>query len=282
MVRQEIELILGNAKCNMTMNDRSSLPSSSYSHVHPSFELFFVWKGEVQIKTEDGTYNIGEKQAALIAPACYHQTFTVSDTEKFNLHFSLVRTRRSGSEDVYAKLAKAFSGIGVYHITDAGDIGDKIAVLREIRTKECFCREERLRAELTKLILSLYDIMTMHSDIRCTTDIKAASGMQYRYEIDTLLAQNFAGDIDLDFLSKSLYLSPKRVSVLIKSLYGKSFREVRTEMRIQVAKQLLKESELTVNQIAQNVGYSSTRGFLMAFEAHTGCTPTEYRNKNGK
>ncbi len=279
MINQEIELILGNAKCNMIMNDNSLLPSMAHSHVHPSFELFFVWKGEVQIKTEDGTYNIGEKQAALIAPACYHQTFTVSDTEKFNLHFSLVRTRRSSGEDVYARLAKAFSGIGVCHIPDAANIGDKIAVLREIRTKECFCRDERLRAELTKLILSLYDIMTMHNDIRCTEDIKATGGMQYRYEIDTLLAQNFARDIDLEFLSKALYLSPKRVSVLIKSLYGKSFREVRTEMRIQVAKQLLRESELTVSQIAEKVGYSSVRGFFMAFDSLVGCTPTEYRNK---
>ncbi len=266
----------------MIMNDNSLLPSMAHSHVHPSFELFFVWKGEVQIKTEDGTYNIGEKQAALIAPACYHQTFTVSDTEKFNLHFSLVRTRRSGSEDVYAELAKAFSGIGVYHIPNAGDIGDKIAVLREIRTKECFCREERLRAELTKLILSLYDLMVMDSDRRQSADIKVSGGVQYRYEIDTLLAQNFAKDIDLDFLANSLYLSPKRVSVLIKSLYGKSFREVRTEMRIQVAKQLLKESKLTVSQIAEKVGYSTPRGFFMAFESLNGCTPTQYRNKNGK
>lgn len=277
MVQQEIEILLGNAKCNMIMNDRSSLPSLSSSHVHPSFELFFVWSGKVQIKTEDGTYNIGEKQAALISPACYHQTFTVSDTEKFNLHFSLVKTRHSGSEDVYGALARAFYGVGIYHIKDAVRIGDKIAALREIRTKECFCREERLKAELTKLILSLYDIMSVHSAVDGDVNIRSESSVGYRYEIDTLLAQNYAKDIDLDFLSKSLYLSPKRVSVLIKSLYGKSFREVRTEMRIQVAKQLLKETSLTVNEISQRIGYGSVRGFLTAFEALTGHTPSQYR-----
>lgn len=271
-------LLLGNAKCNMIMNEHSSLPTSSYSHMHPSFELFYVWKGEVQIKTDDRIYNIGEKQAALIEPSCYHQTFTLPDTEKFNVHFSLFRTRHIENKDVYRELSMAFSGVGIYHIKDASDIGDKIAFLRDIRTRECFCREERLKAELTKLILSLYDIMLPRINQDDKVNFRSECGLNYRYEIDSILARNYAKDIDLNFISKELYLSPKRVSVLIKTLYGKNFREVRTEMRIQVAKQLLKESELTVSQVAIKVGYSSQRGFLMAFERMTGYTPSEYRN----
>lgn len=278
MNHQEIELLLGNAKCNMIMSEHSSLPSSSRFHVHPSFELFFVWKGEVQIKTENGTYNIGERQAALIAPTCYHQTFTAYGTEKFDVRFSLLRTKHNGSEDVHGALTRAFSGIEVYPVSDAKEIGDEMATLRGICTKECFCREERLRAELTKLVLSLYDIMCLQTNETHKTNILSESVINYRNEVDILINKNYAKDIDLEFLSKALYLSPKRVSVLIKSLYGKSFREVRTEMRIHVAKQLLKESELPVSQIAAEVGYSTLRGFLIAFERMAGCTPSEYRN----
>ena len=101
--------------------------------------------------------------------------------------------------------------------------------------------------------------------------------MRYRYEIDSLLAQNYNSDIDLDFLAGKLFLSSKRVAVLIRSLYGKNFSQVKTEMRIQVAKQLLKETYLTVAAIGEKVGYNSTRGFLNAFSKLTGNTPSEYR-----
>ena len=52
-------------------------------------------------------------------------------------------------------------------------------------------------------------------------------------------------------------------------------------MKIQVAKQLLKESDLTVGEIASRVGYDSVRGFLTAFMQETGKTPTQYRQEYG-
>ena len=117
---------------------------------------------------------------------------------------------------------------------------------------------------------------------RCSEPQNTKNGNHYRYEIDTILAQYYNMDIDLVFLSEALHLSEKRVSVIIKSLYGKNFRDVRTEMRIQVAKQLLEQSNLSVSEIAKNVGFNSTRGFLSAFSKFTHLTPSEYKKQISK
>jgi len=281
MIQQEIELVLGNARFKLTIDDHSAIPSkTSRTHAHTNYELFFVCSGEVQIKTEEKDYTLCKNQALLIAPTFYHQTITSPGTEKVSVYLSFIQTKKRHSKiDVFSEFARTFSNVTFHPLVRASKIGEKLVLLHKIGQTECFCKTERLEALLTELILSIYDSLARQKHTVSLAASPAKAGMHYRYEIDALLSQNYTKDIDLTFLSKALYLSPKRVSELIKSLYGKSFRQVKAEMRIQVAKQLLKESDLTVAQIAARVGYKSLRGFLTAFEALTHISPTQYREK---
>lgn len=277
---QEIELVLGNARCKLMLDDGAEKPSSSPPHVHTNFELFYVWKGEVEIRTETQNYKIREKQAVLIAPACYHHSFTSPGSEQFSVYFSFVRTgKHIDCEDICSRLESVFSGVSVTVVGKAEELGARMDALRRQHTQEMFCKRERLQAELTGLLLALYDILSEQTQPHPDAVAKKKVGMQYRYEIDALLAKNYARDIDLSFLARALYLSPKRVAVLIQSLYGKSFRQVKVEMKLQVAKQMLTETDLTVAQIAEKIGYRSTRGFLSAFVQMTGMTPSKYRDR---
>jgi len=218
----------------------------------------------------------------LVAPACYHQTFTCDDSEKINLYFSFARTgKHFVGEDLHKKFERVFSKNTIIQIADAEEFGKRIRMFKTCLESDCVGKSERLRAELTGLVFSLYDLLASETDDNDELHTEPKVGVQYRYEIDRLLSQNYARKIDLEFLSDKLCLSPKRVAVLIKLLYGKSVRRVRTEMKIQVAKQLLKESDLTVGEIASRVGYDSVRGFLTAFMQETGKTPTQYRQEYG-
>jgi AraC-like DNA-binding protein len=46
--------------------------------------------------------------------------------------------------------------------------------------------------------------------------------------------------------------------------------------RMKVAKELLREGELAVSQVAERVGYSSTSTFSVAFSRHVGPPPSQY------
>ena len=274
MGKQQTELNIENMRCVLTMDDSAVLPSRSFSHMHTSYELFFVWEGEVEIITEDKTYKIVSGQSALIPPSLYHSTFTKEKTEKFNLFFSFEKNGRRRCEDVYSEFLRVFTHKSIKKIKkDSIDV----SLLREIQKNNCFCRDERVRAELIRLLFALYDTLCKNKR-QLPTHSQNDPNTQYRYEIERILAKNYNNNVPLAELAESLYLSPKRLAVIIKSLYGKSFRQLKAEMRIQFAKQLLRESGDTVAKIAQAVGYSSTRGFLLAFFDQTGLTPTEYRN----
>ena len=49
------------------------------------------------------------------------------------------------------------------------------------------------------------------------------------------------------------------------------------------AQKLLKETDLTIGEIGERVGYTTPRGFFLAFQKYSGSTPGEYRkNKTEK
>lgn len=78
-----------------------------------------------------------------------------------------------------------------------------------------------------------------------------------------------------------LKLSESRISVIFKKETGKTLIQYLTELRIENAKKLLKNTELKVYEIAEAVGYSNSQYLSNLFYKEVGCFPLEYR-KNGK
>lgn len=279
MKRYEAEITLANTRFKFITDDNYSKPPLSSSHAHPNYELFYVSAGVLEIHTENDIFTVSKGELAIIPPALYHRTISKQAKTQSGIFFSFVKRSGKGLYDVFSQFNKAFCAKNVKIVDGAGSIGNSVLRLCPVMQSESFCKQERICALCTALILDIYDRLIEDAQAQQDTHTDSSVGMRYRYEIDELLAKNYANDIDLEFLAARLYLSPKRVAVLIRSLYGKSFSSVKTEMRIQVAKQLLRETDLTVAAIGEKVGYNSTRGFLSAFSKFTGKTPSEYRKQ---
>lgn len=58
---------------------------------------------------------------------------------------------------------------------------------------------------------------------------------------------------------------------------GHSFSDLLDQVRVQVASELLKNTEASVSEVAQQVGYTSQPNFCRAFKRWTGMTPGEFR-----
>ena len=62
-----------------------------------------------------------------------------------------------------------------------------------------------------------------------------------------------------------------------KEVTGTTFTRYRIHLRLTKAAQLLKESELSVGEVAQSVGFSDQSYFDRRFRERFGCTPRDYR-----
>ncbi|WP_409340281.1 helix-turn-helix domain-containing protein [Paenibacillus sp. MBLB4367] len=59
--------------------------------------------------------------------------------------------------------------------------------------------------------------------------------------------------------------------------YQTTFKQKLLDTRIEVAKNLLATTELSVQEILERVGYSLHRSFVHVFKQKTGFAPVEYR-----
>ena len=86
-------------------------------------------------------------------------------------------------------------------------------------------------------------------------------------------------DLSLEDISKNTFLTPAYICVIFKDYTGKTVNKYINEYRIIQAKELLKDSNIKMNDIALKVGYKDGNYFAKIFKKETGYTPSEYRRK---
>lgn len=83
--------------------------------------------------------------------------------------------------------------------------------------------------------------------------------------------------INLNSMARIFNYSPSHLSGLIKSHYGKSFKEILTDIKMAKATELLQKTDYSVTKIAETAGYTDKCYFLRRFKSVYGQTPSEYR-----
>lgn len=83
--------------------------------------------------------------------------------------------------------------------------------------------------------------------------------------------------LTVEQIAQEVYLSPSRLSHIIKDEMGMTLIDYLSRKRVEKAKALLGNEEVPIAQIAQEVGFSDQSYFTKVFKKIEGCTPRVYR-----
>lgn len=83
----------------------------------------------------------------------------------------------------------------------------------------------------------------------------------------------------IEELSRQYLINPTTLKNAFKSVYGTSLASHIKEHRMKKAAKMLRESDMSIAEIAQAVGYDSQSKFTTAFKAYFKILPREYRKK---
>ncbi len=85
--------------------------------------------------------------------------------------------------------------------------------------------------------------------------------------------------VTLEKLAEHFHYTVPYVSKLVRSATGLTFTEILREIKFDVCRSLLLNSDLKINKIAEVAGFQNTDHFNRVFKKHMGITPTEFKKK---
>lgn len=127
-----------------------------------------------------------------------------------------------------------------------------------------------------------YRMLLGFTDSACTQSL-ADDPLYLRYVEPVIkeIESHYDTELTAQELSRMVYVTPQYLSRLFKRFLGYSVYEYLTSCRINRARELLlTHSNLSVQQIAHQVGFSDASHFTAMFKKTTGMTPLEFRKAN--
>ena len=129
--------------------------------------------------------------------------------------------------------------------------------------------KEKLKSLHSKLINSINNNPSENSKPNTINNIQCIlTYIDLNYKDSDLTLQLIADKFDFSYSNFSHYF---------KKEVNETFSSYLEKLRLKEAKSLLSESQLPINEIALNVGYSSPNSFTRAFKKHESLSPKQYR-----
>ena len=107
--------------------------------------------------------------------------------------------------------------------------------------------------------------------------VQTITQSSYVIEAIKYIQFNYSSDISVDDIANAVGISRSHLYRVFVSNLGQSPIDYLTEYRINEACELIKNTNLSISQIAVSVGFFDQFYFSRVFKKHTGMSPREYR-----
>jgi AraC-like DNA-binding protein len=225
-------------------------------HMHREAQLVYAAKGTMQVTTPKGRWLVPPDRAVWVPARLEHAIDVLADIEMRTLYFDLAwlkRERRSDSLDAeFVVRVSRLLHETILALFDGGNDPGR-----------------------TELLVKLA-MLELHHAEDSTTFIPLPHEPRCRRAADIVLGDPTASH-DIETLARAVGTSARTLSRLFSSQTQLSFKSWCQRTRIAAAIQLLSmEANLSVKQLASDLGYASVPAFSHAFRQVTGKTPTEF------
>ncbi|WP_127586537.1 AraC family transcriptional regulator [Paenibacillus koleovorans] len=254
------------------------------------YQLIYVEKGEFIIRTEHAEMIFGPGSFCLLQPNVKHSHHIakpgiIMPFIHFDLIYNTGRERSfpvpPGIEDISPHLEllqpnlNTIAGLDIpIELRPSQPAYFRDSLLKAIGLWTTYEPLSQARANhlLTELILQLIEQFSPDRQE------EHAQGPQSLSWITPYLTLHLNEPITVEDMAKRAHLSRSRFSALFKEKFGYGPYDYLLKLRIQNAQQLLRETKLTMADIAEACGFAGLHHFSKTFKKHTGLPPSVYRD----
>jgi len=239
----------------------------SVPHTHNHLELFYIVGGKGQFLIQDQLHPVNPNNLVIINP-------NVTHTE-VSLNAQPMEYIVLGIEGI--ELATSEHSNGQFNILDHFESveisGCLRNILREMEQKNTGY-EDVCQAYMEILIIRLM----RNTALAVPTEPQVISGNRQCTAVKRYIDLHFKEPLTLEQLAEDAHMNKYYLSHAFKREYGISPINYMITRRVEESKYLLAETDLSMSQIAQLLGFSSLSYFSQVFRRTQSLTPMEYRH----
>jgi AraC-like DNA-binding protein/quercetin dioxygenase-like cupin family protein len=226
------------------------------THMHREAQLVYAARGTMQVTTPKGRWLVPPDRAVWVPARLEHAIDVLADIEMRTLYFDL------------AWLAREHPGAGL-------DVEFVVRVSQLLHQAILALFDGRNDPGRTELLVKLA-MLELHQAEDSATFIPLPHAPRCRRAADIVLGDP-TGAHEIDALAREVGTSARTLSRLFASETQLSFKSWCQRARIAAAiERLSMETNVSVKQLASDLGYASVPAFSHAFRQVTGKTPTEF------
>ena len=280
-----LDFLVGKLSCriiSIQAKNRAEESSRYYDHNHFCTELHWIEAGNCEYICDKTRYSVNAGQLIIIPPRMYHRETNISKNFKklsILIDISAVKENPSALEDCFCQIFRP-SEVKILpaNSTELTELRDRISWLIA-RVETDSISMERLRIVCNSFFVELLD------QISGDSLTKNENNLQNHFSEDLVLenhiALQFMPGASFSTLAEQLHVSTRQLHRIITQKYGINYRDKMKEIRIEIATDFLCNTDKSIAQIAEIMGYSDASSFSNFIKKATGKTPQQIR-KMGK
>lgn len=291
-----LNLNLENLQINLIMTDKEFTGSfmantdswQVYSHAHYNYEFHYIYEGSAILEINNKNYTLEEGKIYLISPSVYHEPLKLSERfGRISISFDFRENKYSGSSiDKYSFYKEAFENTEPVTVIDV-----QYSYFHKIlKCVNDFRNTGKMDTDIYRSLLTLIfdDIATYLNDNgpkneRPLSDLKSdaySENINRAKQIEDFIFNETKTNVTIEDLANHLHLSVRHTKRFLDEKMNISFKDFIHKYKMNTAKNLLKNYNISAKAVAFEIGYKSYIGFFKAFKAYTGQTPEEYITAN--
>ncbi|MDF2815920.1 MAG: transcriptional regulator, AraC family [Paenibacillus sp.] len=257
-------------------------PHRSNRHNHSMMEIHFIVSGKGVLVLNREEITLKPNHYYVIPAGVYHAILAGTDKLeplcKYTFRFEYVELKETESYYPASEIESLRTSLCNMQYSEAADHDGNLSLLQQI-IHELETRPLGYYAKLQ----AYFNQILIHV-LRSNTSLQTSayhipnriSDDQRSHVIDTFFDQ-YNMNLTLEDLADLLHLSTRQTNRIIRQLYNTTFRDKLADIRIEEAKDRLRNTNDSVTLISEQLGFASQSFFSTLFKRKTGMTPLNYR-----
>ena len=244
-------------------------------HWHDEMEIIYVQEGILHVTIEDVNYTLYPGDIYIVNSREIHaMSVDVNPTIYITALFPLSSLVFESTDAVNEKYLKPLADNILCFPNEIKGFPDLQAKLEKL----IMLYEEKPTAYMLRIRILLLDIVCEFFEGNILKrKPQVPKYKEKQLEILYYINEHYQAELSLDIIANAFHMAPKYFSRYFKNTFHLGLTEYINRLRLEKATELLKDTDLSMTEIALQCGFNSSSYFNKTFKAAVGKTPSEYR-----